>query len=50
MQIANLIIDVYKRQAFTPLLTYVSSCPTYLFSQLWFPTVQDVLQADWQDV
>ena len=21
-----------------------------LFSQLWFPTVQDVLQADWQDV
>lgn len=20
------------------------------FSQAWFPTVQDVLQADWQDV
>lgn len=22
----------------------------YWFSQLWLPTVQDVLQADWQDV
>lgn len=26
--------------------TYV----TYLFSQLWFPTVHDVLHADWHDV
>ena len=23
---------------------------TNYFSQAWFPTVQDVLQADWQDV
>ena len=27
-----------------------SGIPYLLFSQVWFPTVQDVLQADWQDV
>ena len=25
-------------------------CFSYLCSQLWFPTVQEVLQADWHDV
>ena len=29
---------------------YSNSFLAYLFSQLWFPTVQDVLHADWQDV
>jgi len=30
----------------------IPSAAAYLpaFSQLWFPTVQDVLHADWQDV
>ena len=34
-----------------PALYFLTLKYTYLaFSQLWFPTVQEVLQADWQDV
>ena len=30
---------------------FAAVCQTYFaFSQVWFPTVQDVLQADWHDV
>ena len=29
---------------------YSNSFLAYLFSQLWFPTVQEVLHADWQEV
>ena len=38
------------RQALCHFSYFLDTIWSYLFSQLWFPTVQDVLQADWQDV
>jgi len=32
------------------LLVEIAQEQLYSFSQIWFPTVQEVLQADWQDV
>ena len=32
------------------LFKHFKAACNYLFSQLWFPTVQEVLHADWQEV
>ena len=40
---------VTKTAAFPP-CSLVAGTLYFLFSQVWFPTVQDVLHADWQDV
>ena len=42
----SFILYTLNRQRPTPL----PNAYNYWFSQLWLPTVQDVLQADWQDV
>lgn len=34
----------------SPVVLLVLRYDYFLFSQVWFPTVQDVLHADWQDV
>ena len=55
------IVSILMYQSCTSLSSYTQTTArigersssfliTYLCSQLWFPTVQEVLQADWQDV
>ena len=43
-------VNKKNKQRTHPLLNWLPWTPPYLCSQLWFPTVQEVLHADWQDV
>ena len=43
-------VNKKNKQRTHPLLNWLPWTPPYLCSQLWFPTVQEVLHADWQEV